>query len=103
MTTTTNLQDLTSHESGAVYYPESHEIWIGNWSSFDGLPRVLAPLGTIGLGEELHAKRCAVPLAAKHAMQQHERDQGNKPQATGYLAWSIDRDEAIVVINVDWA
>ena len=97
---TTNLQDLTGNESGAVYYPESGEIWIGNWSSIEGLPREFVT-GTIGLGETLKAKRCAVPRQVKEAMQTHDVDQGaDRPQKIGYKAWQVN--ETIVVIHPAW-
>lgn len=97
----TSLQDLTGHESGAVLYPESDEIWIGNWSSIEGLPREFAT-GTIGLGEQLHAKRCAVPASVKSAMQNHEREQKTDVSKTGFAAWSINKGTAIAVIQYDW-
>ena len=94
-----NLQDLTGQESGAVQYG-GDDIWIGNWSSFDGLPRSFA-LGTIGLGEEMTAKQCRVPNDVKEAMQAHELEQGaDSINVTGFYAWKVN--DVVVVVQDDW-
>lgn len=100
--TYTSLQQLTGYESGAVYFKESGEILICNWSSVDGIPR-LDPFGyaVMGLGEKLQARRCAVPAVVKRAMQEHEREQGGPVSETGFQAWEIN-DEYIVVVQKDW-
>jgi hypothetical protein len=96
----TNLQEITGTESGAIQYQDGN-IWIGNWSHEDGIPHYLAPIGMIGLGEQLRAKRCAVPPGVKRAMQDHDRDQGNDtPAKTGYRAWRVNG--VTVVIQNDW-
>jgi len=41
------LQELTGQESGIVLYP--NEAMVINWSSIDGLPRYLGPIGPISL------------------------------------------------------
>lgn len=97
--TYSNLQDLTRHEAGAVLYGNG-EIWIGNWSSINGIPRELDPLGTIGLGEELNAAPCAVPPTVKQAMIHHERENGGDGARSGYHAWQVN--DVIVVVQDAW-
>lgn len=99
MKTYTNLQELTHQESGAVQY--GNDIWIGNWSSIEGLPREFYT-GTIGLGETITAKRCRVPAEVKQAMNDHEREQGTEVSRTGFKAWNVNDGEAIVVTQFYW-
>lgn len=49
-TTVNNLQELTGQESGIVIY--GNEGILCNWSSINGLPRILAT-GLVGMGEEI--------------------------------------------------
>lgn len=100
-TTFTSLQELTHYESGAVLFDGSNEVWVGNWAAIDGLPRVFEPVGSIGLGEEMTAKRCAAPEVAKVAMRQEEREQGTRLSYSGFVAWRVN-DIATVVIQKDW-
>jgi hypothetical protein len=98
----TTLQDITGHESGAVYWPESGEIIICNWSNIDGLPRIFATGALIGLGEDLSgARRVAAPAAVKRAMQAHEREQGTPVSKTGFRALAVAG--AVVVTQEGWA
>lgn len=95
------LQEITNHESGAVYFPESGEILICNWTQVNGIPRTIAT-GLIGLGEDLSgAKRAAVPPAVKRAMQDHEREQETQVNKTGFQAWNVAG--VTVVIQKGWA
>ena len=49
-----DLQDITKQESGIVFFPNSLDMIICNWSGFDGIPR-LDPMGyrPLGLEEKL--------------------------------------------------
>ena len=96
--TYSSLQELTGYEAGAVLYANG-DIWIGNWSSIEGLPRIFA-FTTIGLGEDLIGTRCRVPSEAKRAMQLHEQEQGTNISRSGFRAWKVN--EAIVVVQEDW-
>ncbi len=100
--TYTSLQELTGYESGAVYFKESGEILICNWSNVDGIPR-LDPFGyaVVGLGKELQARKCAVPAEVKKAMQEHEREHGAPVSETGFQAWEVN-DKYIVVVQQGW-
>lgn len=101
MKTYKTLQELTSHESGAVLYQDG-EVIICNWSQVYGLPRLFVG-EVVGLGEPLRAVRCAVPAEARRAMREHEREQGAEtPSRMGYKAWRVN-DEAVVVVQEDWA
>ena len=93
------LYEITQHESGAVQYADGR-IWIGNWVGVPGIPHLFAAT-TIGLGEELTAKICAVPQAVIQAMQQHEFARGDEPSKTGFLAWAVN--DSIVVTHNEWA
>lgn len=97
-----NLQEITGKESGSVMY-EDGSINILNWSSIDGLPRLFAG-APLGLGEELKASRTATPAAAKKAMMDHVRDQGDTPPTRGYKSWTVKTPDttAIVTIQEDW-
>jgi hypothetical protein len=108
-TTTTrsnkDLQHITGHEAGAVQYDDG-TIWVGNWSHFDGLPRVLGSLATVFIPADLTIirKSVAVPPTARRAMMDHERAEGTKPSRTGYRAMRLTdgTDTATVVISEDW-
>lgn len=97
--TSQTLQEITGHESGAVQY-EDGSIWIGNWSSIEGIPRQFVT-GMIGLGETLTAKKCAVPQSVRQAMNEHEREQGTEVSRSGFRAWRVN--DTIVVVQSDWA
>lgn len=96
----TTLQDLTGQESGAVLY-DGGDIWIGNWTGINGLPREFAT-GTIGLSESLDdAEPCDVPSEAIEAMEQHAADNGDETsEMETYKAWRVDG--ATVVVCRDW-
>lgn len=99
------LQEITGYESGAVVY-EDGSVWVGNWSSIDGIPRQFAT-GDIGLGEDVAAMEredVSVPETAIDAMIQHEADQGVDFVArTGYLAIRLPVAKVTVVTHEDWA
>lgn len=102
MKTYTRLQDLTGRESGIIEYSDGI-FAIMNWSSHDGIPRYLEPVGWIALGETFTAKRIAMPAHLKHAMQQHAEDEGSKQYVSGYHAWEITcGDETLTVAINDW-
>lgn len=94
------LQELTGRESGAVQYKDN-AIWIGNWTSVEGIPRTVFGCWTVGLGETMTAKTTAVPEDVKRAMQQHERDNGSPVSQTGFKAWRVN-DKVTVVIQTGW-
>jgi hypothetical protein len=95
-----NLQELTHYESGAVKYPNG-DIWIGNWSSFDGLPRVLEPIGTIGLGETFVAVGSVnAPLDVVRAMEEHDIENGDfTDRDDTYFAWELEDGEIVVTCS----
>ena len=99
------LQDITTSESGAITWADG-TIWIGNWTSINGLPRSLGPL-TIGL--DLGLRRhggCATPAATRRAMIDHCREQGDPhPPSRGYRSRRVSEghDTVIVTTHSDWA
>lgn len=98
-----NLHEITGQESGAILYEDGESIWIGNWSGIQGIPRELAPIGMIGLGEELEARRItASPKDVEEAMLEYAREQGDdSPSKTGFRAWQVNG--VTVVTHKDWA
>ena len=102
MKTYEDLQELTGHESGAIRYSDG-AIWIGNWTQVQGIPRLLEPIGMIGLGETLTARRFPVPAEVKKAMQDHEWNQGAEAVSEkGFSAWLVNGD-TVVVVQENWA
>jgi hypothetical protein len=92
---------MTGNESGAVKYTDGN-IWIGNWSSFDGLPHVLEPIGTIGLGEEIIVEDDTVdaPLDVILAMDEHTIENGDTPDPTDtHSAWLLEGGEVVVICD----
>ena len=96
------LQDLTGRESGIIEY-EPGVYTIMNWSSYDGIPRMLEPVGFIAMGETFTAKHIAMPAHLKRAMMKHARDEGTKEYVSGYHAWEITAgDETLTVAINNW-
>lgn len=94
------LQDATGRESGAVQYSDG-SIWIGNWCSIEGIPRLFAT-GTIGLGEDLSdTHRCDLPVDVIAAMLDHERSQGDVVSNTADFS-AITVAGVVVVTSSKW-
>lgn len=104
------LQDYTGQESGAVLFDEG-TIWIGNWSSINGIPREFAH-AAIGLndltddsGELLPCEVIAPPGEVIQAMLDHEQevDPGTDPTPEkDFHAISIPKHNVIVVWADTW-
>ncbi len=97
-----SLQELTGQESGAILYEDGQTIWIGNWCGVSGIPRGLA-FATVGLGENLIARRTATPSTVKRAMRDHARlpENGGEDTPTGWKSWRVN-DGVTVTVNTYW-
>jgi len=97
------LQDVTGNESGAVQYDDGG-IWIGNWSGINGIPRLLEPIGVIGLDEEMDGESCEVPPDVMTAMIEHEAsdDGGGERVSEAGDFRAVRCGNVIVVTSTQW-